>query len=111
MLLTVSDKSEKNHKLDILPLSTNQHQLKIPTLLEKYLHHFLNSIDPNFSSPLQLKAFLTFAFIALRVLSTQSDPYQALMTMDTKHIKKTIESESEAQTGLETLELQFLTYG
>ena len=56
--------------------------------------------DPNFSSPLQSKAFLTFAFIALRVLSTQSDPYQALMTMDTKHRKKTTESESETKTGL-----------
>ena len=35
------------------------------------------NVDPNFSSPLQSKAFLTFAFIALRVLLTQSDPYQA----------------------------------
>ena len=31
MLLTVSDKSDKIHKLDILSLSINQHQLKIPT--------------------------------------------------------------------------------
>ena len=55
--------------------------------------------DPKFSSPLQSKAFLTFEFISLRALSTQSDPYQALMTLDTKHRKKTTESESENQTG------------
>ena len=56
--------------------------------------------DPKFLSSLQSKAFLTFEFIALRALSTQSDPYQALMTMDTKHRKKTTESESETKTGL-----------
>ena len=55
--------------------------------------------DPKFSSPLQSKAFLTFEFIALRVLSTQSDHYQALMTIDTKHRYKTTESESENQIG------------
>ena len=68
-----------------------------------FLLYFISNIhfisDPKFLSPLQSKAFLTFEFIALRVLSTQSDPYQALMTIDTKHRNKTTESESENQIG------------
>ena len=43
--------------------------------------------------------------------STQSDPYQALMTIDTKYRKKTTESESENQTGGQQSKFYFMASG
>ena len=59
------------------------------------LQKHLSELIPNSCLHCSQRLFLLLHLLLLRALSTQSDPYQALMTIDTKHRKKTTESESE----------------